>query len=409
MITSKILIGKPNPFQAVTLVASNFQTGFEILGVWNFSNQTEEVDYQSYNRIVMSGVTRHDQEHFAKNPSFFFDFPENKLLLFGNFFPSITEPNQTYALTFFVHSEENMITKTQIPYFHSFLALLIHNVQEIIKSGEHFLQATPHITLFCTIALKLLLSGVQQPTKFPLTADKCNFFLQHCLASHLQTQMTTIIESKDENLAKTYFDFLSLFLTKEQLNLSSKLYTNRVTPGLFLQIVSPQTVGFPPSDLYCYDRPWTWINLDKEEVIQGPDQSIQTSVYQDIMLKFLDSPQMLEEFKLSRPRFSDNCCAFKLVQQLKSVNDMEKYILCMDFFGDIIRKAILMAELVENMKSESGIIQPEVKQEILSLLNITDKSDLIIIGNISSFFDQRVARRLIYGRRDLFNQIYAAV
>lgn len=402
------MLGKPHPFLAITLSKSNFQMGFEILGLWNFSNVNADIDYQIYNRIILSGVNRQESEQFNKNPPFFMEFDENELLIFGSFFTIGTDTQSIYALIFYVESKNNTILKTQIPFFSAYLDLLIYNVQETMKSGEHFLQITPFLTLYCTNLVKILSSGIDPPKSFNLPQDRINSFLGYCLTSHLQTQMTTIIESKNEKLAQDYFDFLSLFLTKEQMNFSSNTYSSRVSPCLFLQIVSPQQ-EIPLSTLALFERQWTWIKLDEEDILQGPEQSIQSLTYSDVMVKHYSTPSMENEFKPSRFNISETSCAFKLVQQLKTLNNSEKYSLCIDFFGEIIRKSILMVNLSDRMKNASGIISPESKQEILNVLEITDKADLNIIGGIASFFDPMVYRRLFYGRRDVFMQIYAAM
>ena len=116
-------------------------------------------------------------------------------------------------------------------------------------------------------------SGVTISNDFSFPELQYDVFLTEVLTSHLQTEMTTVIESSDEESALNLFKFLSLFCLTNQLSLSSDKYKSYVVPGLYLQIVTHQD-EFPLTTLYTFERPWTWIRLDEKLVVQITDYSL---------------------------------------------------------------------------------------------------------------------------------------
>ena len=220
--------------------------------------------------------------------------------------------------------------------------------------------------------------------------------------------MSLIIESKNKQTAKQLFFFFSIFMMTNQLQLSSDEYKDTITPGLFLQIVSPQK-DIPLSVLYKFERPWTWIRFDSELVVQIPDISIQTMAHKEVVMKHIDTVQVTSGYSPVKPMIIASVLRF--IQKLKTAKINQRMFLCTSFFGDLVRKSVLMVELIENLSHENkaGIVTPDGQKNIAQVLGIDDRIEMRMVANIASLIDKRVYKRLISGKRDFVRQFAAAM
>ena len=217
-----IRLEEENPFLAVTVSASNLQIGIKTSFAWTFSDGDLKIDLFNYNKIILSAAGRHDNSFYISLPSFFMEFPENNLAIFGNYFSRFVNSAPVhYALAFFARNTNDVKEKIRLPVIQQILNQTTFLLQSCLRDSEQLVSTTPIISMCCSRITQILNTG------FDFSAKKINFypeffgnFMVELLSSHLQTQMTTIIESKDYAKAKKVFDFLSIFMLKNQLKLT---------------------------------------------------------------------------------------------------------------------------------------------------------------------------------------------
>ena len=409
MTNAVIKLDSVHPFYAMTVAVSNPQTGLEILMTWNFSEKNLDLDFQNFNRIILSSSSRQDSSFYISLPSFFMHFAEQNLVFFGNYFSLTINGVSSYlAFSIFADDKECVLKRTHLPIVAELQQQFTYLIQNCLKNSTPLIILTPQASVLCRHLSQIFYAGVKIPENCVLPVEYFNHFLVEILSSHLQTQMTTIIECKNKQTAKQIFDFLSIFMMKNQLELSSDEYKDFVIPGLFLQIVSPQQ-EIPLQTLYKFERPWTWIRYDSELVVQIPDISIQTQSHKEVVMKHLDNPQVPQGYSPVKPMIIAS--VMRLIQRMKAVKQGHRMFLCTSYFGDLVRKSVLMVELIENLShdNKAGIVTPDGQRNIAQVLGIDDRIEMRMIANIASLIDKRVYKRLISGKRDFVRQFAAAM
>jgi len=199
--------------------------------------------------------------------------PGSDLLFSSSTFTSKNGNSLTYYSFILIFSSSKIIDSqyiySEIEDQTSYCAKLCHYC---FQNSKDLFLITPNIRaalenlIFCiSFPITKSLSVFSLPSDLSSSSEQ-NFYAT-ALSSHLQTQMTTIIEIEKNNDYLPLFAFLSKFLLPQQLALSSAEPHPLPVPGLFLQVTTTRpTVPF--DTLMQFKRPWTWIHFTSAKLFK---------------------------------------------------------------------------------------------------------------------------------------------
>ena len=248
-------------------------------------------------------------------------------------------------------------------------------------------------------------------------------FYTYVLNSHLETQMTTIIEVKDAG-GKEYlnlFNFLAHFLLPYQRQLSSDKVHDMIIPGFFLQVVGPQTNKvFPYEKLLRFNRPWTYIVLSEKKIIKSQNIDSHLSSFHEYRNNIMLNPKITQKesessiIKLQRTYRKETPLKTKLFSNF--ISDLQKLpirmrsIACQQKLGEMINKAIALMEAVTQLISETGasFVSPKPAKDICSKIGISLEETKIIVS-IAQLFDSKMYRRMYSEREEVLMQMVVTI
>jgi len=419
--TTFIKIDSSSPFFAISIGSFDYLNGINVEYSWGFKNSLLNGDCFDFTRIALSGVMRHDDDYFESIPTFYFDFPDKSYSTFGcYFFDNSKEKIKYYCLIAYTAS---LLQKNVDDLFQVCLPMMRITTKQCvfsIKDNLPFLTLTPYVNSYASYCSTIFSSGIENVCVLPTEKTFYDSFLGKIVTSHLQTQMTTIIESNDIELSNRYFSFLSKFLLPDQASLSSMVVRSSLVPGLFLQCVTNQT-SFPFQALWQFNRPYTWVQIDSKRVFQSPNTMIQQQINNEYMNSVLMDPS------LSNTMVDEKCHTLLMTYQLSAVNEsrwsIEKVkellslphnirsFCCEQSFSCWITKSLVAIEMVKffSSKCSAKYLQQDHIRSIGESLEIRDKDEMKILISISSRFDSTIYKKVYSGKKEVLLQMVSAL
>lgn len=419
----KIIINENHPWYAIAVGSYDIRSGIKVPIIWSFVEPKKFTNVEDLFKITLGNVHRQANQYFTTFPCERIDIKDKNLVMFTSSY-LIPQQNRMncQSLAFFLRGD--MVMRN--PYINAIIydqvQPLAMKIKKLIQSDENLLQITDIIREVSITIQQILKAGI---ISFPITNLISNYdtaFLTKALSSHLQTQMTTIIEASDFDECSLVFSLISNFLLPEQLKLSSDLINEEPIPGLFLQIVSPQNnTQLPYNILLQFSRPWTWINMHKMQIWQSPN----LVDHHQHFVKYRDSikniPEMTENQKKqtfsrivrSYSRYEPSITSWS-VDIIKHIIRLPKSFVrqyCEQKLAELVHKSVILIELVEDIMIDGKVkfLGVEHKAQISQLLNISGKDDLASLASLANVIDSSIFKKVYNGRNEVFKQMLVTV
>lgn len=236
------------------------------------------------------------------------------------------------------------------------------------------------------LATSLIESGI--PTSFYVQNKEfglpCTdlYFYSSLLTSHIQTKMTTVIETTSLSEAFKIVSFLINFMFPFQIGQSSIQHALTPVPGLFLQIVEKQKRNI--LDIVSeFNGPVTWLKLFESREIylfNSTTKSKTTSNSNPPSLEsyeiFNDNPS--KEIKI----FSSNWSLATCYQLLSSQSKTESKTICKEQFSELTRNSLFFLTM-ENKKNEKEMFKKMMQIDEQDEKALNAVSQLLQIKNAS--------------------------
>lgn len=294
-------------------------SGIKVDYQWNFSesyllDQTEMKIKDLFKTNLTSSYRQNDKyyQNYIISKS---EFPQDDIFMVSSIFmANVKQKNTHHSLAIVMKASE---IKNNV-YFYSFLSSKIRSLTTILKNSiqesKQYSSITPYIKNYSIDISKVIFSmnkikfnetikpnsdeklhptsnsessPIQKVSKsisrkmnlnlnFNLALENdtpCDFceiefsFLAISLTSHIQTQMTTIVECQNIKMAHSIAMFLNQFLLPGQREMSSFEIRETPIPGLFLQFVHQQKT-LKNRTIESIKRPTTWIRLSDQSIDQ---------------------------------------------------------------------------------------------------------------------------------------------
>ena len=262
-------------------------------------------------------------------------------------------------------------------------------------------------------------------------------FYAAALTSHLQTQMTTVIElppqstdsesSFPQQLKNSKFNDLSCFLAHftlpSQLELSSLEVKNYPTPGLFLQIVCSQKVPLEEF-LTISPRPTTWIRLQNMKIFRTNEKlfldqyknAVQSNLYNNendstnstispYLRPFWSISSKLKKEQINKlivSSINNSNCSSWVLSTLSMIQESPKFVKKMtteQSFGSLIKLifafiAIKNEKIGINNENQDFLSMDQIIDIQKNELDLENNDDLLIVISIAQIFDNNTYKQM---------------
>ncbi|OHT08454.1 hypothetical protein TRFO_23057 [Tritrichomonas foetus] len=416
-------LNEEHSFYSISVASYHMLNGINIVANWQFVPNEEEPDLFHFFKILLSNVHRQDKTAYIGFPCSFCEI--GSILLFSTIFYLNNGKRQTpYSVAFVFNSlkfKQSSYITDLINFHLKKISSLIHF--KLQNTTSLLSEMTPYIRDIVLSCNEFISTGITRPEKFlfSITSFDVSFFAT-CLQSHLQTQMTTIIEAQSLSECEQLFNFLSFFLLDEQLKMSSQKLNIHPIPGLFLQCMKPNTQQqFLYNELLCFQRPMTIIKLANKKVIHCNNFESQNRVFQEYSDNIINEHELSEEeifirlTKLKKEMIFEECKPSELfltfVQEFLKVPLSYCPVLCQQKMSEFVQKAVIIAEVADTMlkQTRTKYLSPQQKSQISELLEISCKEEMKVVCSFAQLFDERVYNRFYSARHEVIKQMIATI
>ena len=247
-----------------------------------------------------------------------------------------------------------------------------------------------------------------------LNTEQNKEFLGKLLVSHLQSQMTTIIETDDIKIALDLFDFLMCFCFDYQQQLSDPTPHDSPLPGFYVQIMKPQKSLIWES-FFEFERPWTLVTITSKRfsLIHSPSLEIQkwaNAEYFNYLSMSKDEREnsdkitnIKNKYKITEIKHHESSqYGNYLINSIKKEGEEFIYIKAKQIFENIFEKSLLLIELKNAIiRSTNKISDNELDKIWNIVLNDeipSSNEQKQVLASIADFFDKDAYKYLVHGK-----------
>jgi hypothetical protein len=381
----------------------------------------EEETIEIFNFLMASAVDQ-PPGFFLRFPLSTMEFPEKGWTAFASSFVlQQTEMSNFYCFAIVTNTgaigENHMIHDIIIELVGGialFLHTLIKNNKQTEEGNAFVRECYKTINLLCKSRINPPLNSIDDLSE----GDKKFFSL--VLTSHLETQMTTIIETNNRAQAEKIITFLTHFTLPYQLELSSSELRDSPIQGLYIQCINPQK-SIPIDILAGFQRPWTYVNLDKKHVRQSPDWDYQRTTRLTIRQAHLMSlhPGSNEAQKkinsiMAKYRAKNVLEASKwsieALNQIASADQNNRQSVAAIKFSEIVYESLSVIKFTEALMSEKQqtFLSSDHVQYMNKILGIDD-DDLRMAVGVATAFDPKISSTVYTGCQAVIKKMLNAV
>ena len=407
------------------------ESGSNVIQTWPPDKNIPKNEIIDIIDFLISNSNDQPSGFFSRFPLATLELPDKNWTIFGSSFVLSQTDLNTFYIYFLVINRQiindNPHVQEGITESVGGVALLLH---AILKSGKELDLAKPFINESFQTITHFCNSHIQSPLNpIPDISPQDVNFYSLVLTSHLETQMTTIIESPTEELCANLITFLSHFTFPYQLELSSTVLRDSPVQGLYIQCIKPQQ-SLPFNILAGFQRPFTYVNIKNKDVKQSPDwdyqrttrlqlrqihiQSIplgnkernveaakrQNAIMSKYKIKFMERNKKLDPCKWSNET---------LATILKANGPMRENVAAIKF-SEIVYGSLSVIKFTESLMTEKQqtFLSSDHVQFMNKILNMDD-DDLRMAVGVATAFDPKISSTVYTGCQAVIKKMLNAV
>ncbi|OHT16597.1 hypothetical protein TRFO_41708 [Tritrichomonas foetus] len=398
-----------NPFNSIIIGSFDLLSGIKIVHRWIFQKDNiNNIAHDDMVKITLSNVHRQKPIAIENYSTSSIDVKCYNWYMINSIFVH-SPKTQTRDIYFSVGMIFDSSKIRSNPHLNDALTywdkILSYCIKIVLARAEPFSILNPLIEKISNECTKLVTSQMPEINNFDLITFDSKFY-EMALTAHLQTQMTTVIESTNSQEAINLAQFLSNFMLPIQKNFSTLEIQTHPVNGLFLQCVERQKSN-PEDFLIKFSRPTTWIRLPEKQIyrlsennLAGHSQfSIQfNQLFESIDFDENDRRKQLNKLKSQCKTITiqkSSEWATSMIAELAVIPKCVKYMFCEQQLNSLLRKALAFIamkneRLEKNIKNGNNSLTKEQILEIQQILQIPENEDLLMIVSLARMYDENV-------------------
>lgn len=405
-----------HPIVAMAIASFNILCGIKVCYQWRFTEGDLTMDLDDLFKIALSNVHRQNDSVFQDCYTSIIDVKFSKWTVVNAIFifSNKNQRNMHFSISMILNSDKI----SSDPHFTNFLLswsyTLASSLKIVLNKKEPYSKLRQMIDK-CAESITLASKAhIPQLSTFNLEPIDSQF-LSNILTSHLQTQMTTVVECPTEDVALKYAKFLAHFTLPAQRAMSTLEFNPQPIPGLFLQICQRQTIPVEES-LLRFDGPCTWVKVADRQIFRTLDSEAQKIAHLEYILTTTVDPDDPDHKK----RLSKLKSGYKVgqilnpapwctatVAVLNRVPKNVKNLVCEQQLSSIVRMAVALVSMTED-RTKDSLLSPDQINEICRTLKLTGKDDLAIVVAVGQIFDKTLYRKFFTSKKEALLQLMSS-
>ena len=408
----------PPPFQDDTIIAVAMGTFDLMSGVkpfqkWQFVDGDFTLQLESLFRMILSTVHRQKGNVFDGSLITTLEIASSNWFVINTVFhittPEIanSKPRETYYSISIIFDSTKFDKSQQVIACATYwIKQLVNAAKFLIVKNEKFQKMAPLVRKCVEEILTLQHIGIKQLSSYFMDPQEIQFYAL-LLTAHLKAGMNTIFEVTQLSDCEKYFNFLAHFTIPEFLKYSSNEVRKQPNMFLHLQIVEKQNFS-PEEILFQSPGERCLIRMADRQVYITPNYQTQVKANAEYM-KIRVENSMTDDQETKRknlksrtvsykPRSLSNPCSIALlsVKLTDEVKIETTYLICQQRLAVIIRNAVTLISLVDDLLLSSGKDEITIPQrdELIKLLKLKDKDDFDAIVPIAHIYDEDIYKKV---------------
>jgi len=415
---------KDNPFLNISVASYELLCGIQVVYEWYNSGSLSVEEKKGYFRTVLGNAYRDGETVVGANikSSVCHIISENRYQVLTTFSVNIGGRIVHYCLSFLSECCDIQKFSLVSEYLRSECNYASSFVRNCIVHKESFAKIKNIIVGSANYMSNLINSGIIVSSSIPNLQGKEKVFYASALSSHLQTQMTTIIEADNIEDALPIAHFLSNFMLPFQLSMSSYQHFDTPVRGLYLQCVK-KVDQLPTESLKLFDRPWTWVRVQYNQVFHLVEFSHQAEISKDFYEKIRINTDLSSEDHVNLKQKYQKYYRQDIIKHISNPKSMEilnnilktpvqlQQFMCQQIMREHIEKSLLFIEMIDRklLVENNPFLGVNHIREISSKLGVLDIDGIRTLISFAQFFERRTFRRVLGGRKELLNELISAV
>jgi len=403
-----------SPVLAVAVASFDLLNGIKVIHKWIPNSNELGLSLDDLFRMTLSNVHRQKEEVFSNIVTSTMDIQSFGLFMISSLFSITKRPHSVYySVSIILHSTDRVRNTSEIYNEKSrYLALA---AKSIVSANEPIKKLSPLVDQLFTDSTIINNSSIKNIPDIYMHPSESNF-LCLVLSSHLQTQMNSIIEAPNEDMAREIFNFLVSFTLPFQRSLSSGSINSKPVPGLALQVIEKQS--YPPEELgLLFRSPFSLIRLPEKTILQTPASNDQENAYNeyaqvicfDSSIKKKRLAQIRTQYKLTPVQLPTpwSLATVSVINQIPT--GLQNYI-CEQQLNSLVRFALALISMVEEKlnSSDSTFLSTDQQNELIKTLRLTGKDDFALVVSVAQLFDKTMQNKVFFRKKEVFAKIASA-
>ena len=391
---------KNSSLSAIALASFDLLSGVKVINSWIYA-ENFNISLDDIFRMNLSNIHRQSEEYVNSFVTSIFDIQHLNTIVVSSIFMIEKKPHNVYY-SLIILLDSSSIKFSLSPSFYTtlqnhciFLASIAKN---ILQANENIQKLQPFLDQTKDNCNIYLISSIPPNIDISLDVSPVDSqFLAIALSSHLQTQMTTVVEANSKEDAYFIMSFLYCFTLPFQREHSSFEMHDTIIHGLYLQCVKPQD-SYIDDLILSFRTPTTYIKLPERSIFITPNIDKQKQIYENWRETLtLDSQtakkriaEVRKEFNLSLKKINYptpwSLVTLSLVTQVQreyqeSVCDLQ--------FSSFVKMSLNSIAIVKSMVEDTTkTLTFDEFQNICKELKITGSEDLNLLFSVAQIFDK---------------------
>lgn len=378
---------------AIGVCSYDSRSGITVPEKWIFSENNPDFIHEMFRMNVINALRQDQSSPLDDFVSSTIEIPTYSCLAafsrFGIKNKSIIQP---FSVGIFVDTTQFRKTPQIMDMLMAYARNLASGAKSLVTKSKPLSKLGDVVRRFAEEINRILSAHIEKEYPAP---DKWNDQFTRYVTSHLQTQMTTVIEAPSIEEANEIFALLLQFMLPYQRDLSSDQIFQTAVPHLFLQIVSPQSSI--DEQILGMQRPCTWIRVAEKQVCQLPQSEKQSQEYGDLFMAMLLDEDTEWKKKLSKLKGQIKTNFTGACTILASQGDVIRHartpqLVYGQLLSSIVRQALTFIALIDDFLrlNEKPEVQREMVSEVKKYLKLSKKDDELVVLAIAQLFDPRI-------------------
>lgn len=372
-----------NPTLLCGISSLDLLSGIQLLEKWQFADLGFSEPLEDIFKVSLSNVYRQDSKYFQNVVITTAEIDSLDIATISSVFHLQNKSLATYySVTFILRLSAIRKYDLYHPSLQKFCKVFAKRIRNSIIQKESLKKYDQNLSVINSDLNIFFKSGVEPFHEVNIEHYNVSFYAI-CLTSHLQTDMTSVIEISENTDYKNLANFLLHFTFPFKRKYASFVVHDHYIPGLSIQIVTKQSRS--DDDIFrSFKRPITYIKLQEKKVF-----SIRNIHYAKRNSTTKKEKKSTKYIQIPAP------WPLATVSIVMEMPDNKREEGCKVQLESLTHLSLLFLSVVAEKVPEGEILSQSTINDICHVMKIAGKDDFQIVLSVASQFDPSIINKYI--------------